>query len=167
MTRLLRIAALCLLLAACAGPRVAERSPNSSAAAPACVQTSHGCLALNPGVTPETIGRTICLPGYTRTVRPPTSYTNGVKAYLLRQAGINVSHMSEYELDHVVPLALGGHPRDPSNLALQPWEGEHGAKPKDALEARLHERVCRGEMSLADAQRCVAENWEACARGLL
>ncbi len=28
--------------------------------------------------------------------------------------------VSEYELDHIVPLALGGHPRALDNLQLQP-----------------------------------------------
>src|SRR5205807_8666163 len=35
--------------------------------------------ARNPSVTQATIRRTICVRGWTRTVRPPTSYTNGLK----------------------------------------------------------------------------------------
>ena len=71
--------------------------------------------------------------------------------------------MPDFELDHIVPLALGGHPRKPANLALQPWGGEHGAKRKDALEIRMHSLVCRGEVPLHEAQVCIAEDWEACA----
>jgi len=75
-------------------------------------------MALNPDVHQDTIANTICVPGYTKTVRPATSYTNGVKRKLLREAGIDESHMPEYELDHIVPLGLGGHPRSLDNLML-------------------------------------------------
>jgi hypothetical protein len=100
-----------------------------------CVQTSRSCVPLNPDVTQDTIRQTICVSGYTKAVRPSSSYANGVKAKLLRESGIDESHMPDYELDHIVPLSLGGHPRKLGNLALQPWEGEHGAIRKDLLSA--------------------------------
>ena len=128
-----------------------------------CIHTTHGCIALNPDVTEETVNLTICVSGYTQSVRPATSYTHGVKVKLLREAGIDESRINDFELDHIVPLALGGHPRKLSNLALQPWEGEHGAKIKDALEVRMQTLVCHGEVTLTDAQACIAEDWEACA----
>jgi len=118
---------------------------------------------LNPDVTEGTVKKTICVPGYTKSVRPATSYTNGVKAKLLTEAGIDHSRIGDFELDHIVPLALGGHPRKLSNLVLQPWEGEHGAKRKDSLEVRMHSLVCHGEVGLTEAQGCIAENWELCA----
>ena len=127
-----------------------------------CIETTHGCVSLNPDVTQDTIEQTICVTGYTKTVRPSTSYTNGVKLKLLREAGIDASHISEYELDHIIPLAVGGHPRKLSNLQLQPWDGEQGANKKDGLERRLQGIVCRGDMSLLDAQQCIAEDWVAC-----
>jgi|ERR1039458_4698129 hypothetical protein len=129
----------------------------------ACVQTKHGCIPLNPDVTERTIKQTICAPGYTRSVRPSTNYTNSVKEKLLRETGLDESLMSEYELDHIVPLELGGHPRELRNLTLQPWGGAHGALRKDSLEHRLHSLVCRGELPLNEAQTCIADDWEACA----
>ena len=128
-----------------------------------CIQTTHGCLALNPDVTEATVSQTICVPGYTRTVRPAASYTNGVKVKLLREAALDESRMGDFELDHIVPLALGGHPRKLSNLELQPLTGEHGAWRKDALEVRMHNLVCEGELTLTEAQACLAEDWDACA----
>jgi len=128
-----------------------------------CIQTTHGCIALNAAVSDATIGGTICLSGYTKSVRPPTSYTKRVKAARLSEAGIAQTRAREFELDHIVPLALGGHPRNPSNLALQPWDGEHGAKMKDILERRLQELVCSGQVTLIDARLCIAQDWEACA----
>jgi hypothetical protein len=82
---------------------------------------------------------------------------------LLAEAGIDQSRASEFELDHIVPLTLGGHPSKLSNLALQPWDGVHGAKMKDILENRLHKLVCHGQVTLIDAQTCIAQDWEACA----
>lgn len=128
-----------------------------------CIKTTHGCIALNPDVDEGTIDTTICVSGYTKSVRPATSYTNGVKKKLMREAGIDATQIGAYELDHIVPLALGGHPRKLSNLLLQPWEGEHGAKAKDVLEVRLQALVCRGKLDLTDAQVCIAQDWEACA----
>jgi hypothetical protein len=135
--------------------------PNAAADLP-CVQVRYGCVPLNADVTEDTIARTICAPGYTKSVRPSSSFTNGVKAKLLREARLDESLMSEYELDHIVPLALGGHPRKLANLKLQPWEGEHGARQKDLLERRLQILVCRGDLHLNEAQACIAEDWEAC-----
>jgi hypothetical protein len=179
--RPIAVLGLLILGAGCAHVAVPVASPpqsgstSASAAHPApahgptviagdlpCIQTRHGCIPLNPDVTEGTIRQTICVPGYTETVRPSSSYTNGVKAKLLRESGLDESLMSAYELDHIVPLALGGHPRKLGNLALQPWEGEHGAKRKDLLEHRLQILVCRGELQLSDAQACIAEDWVAC-----
>jgi hypothetical protein len=128
-----------------------------------CISTAHGCIALNPDVDEGTLDSTICVSGYSRSVRPATSYTNGLKKKLMREAGLDPARVSDYELDHLIPLALGGHPRKPSNLMLQPWDGPQGAKAKDALEVRLQSLVCHGTLDLTDAQVCIARDWEACA----
>src|SRR5438445_12387100 len=75
-----------------------------------CVMTSHGCLALNPNVVQSTINETICKKGYTKLVRPAISFTKGVKQKLMRAEGIASERANEFELDHIVPLTLGGHP---------------------------------------------------------
>lgn len=116
---------------------------------------------LNSQVTQANIGQTICIPGWTKTIRPPVSYTNPVKLQLLRNAGLTPNDAPDYELDHLVPLALGGHPRNLSNLQLQPWEGSDGAKRKDRLEVKLQCLVCAGQISLRDAQQAIATDWEA------
>jgi len=116
-------------------------------------------MALNPDVTQHTIAQTICVPGYTKTVRPSTNYSNGVKRKLLREAELDESDKSDYELDHIVPLALGGHPRSLDNLMLQPWEGTSGAKRKDRLEVKLQCLVCAGQVGLAEAQQAIYTDW--------
>ena len=118
-------------------------------------------MALNPDVRQGTIAETICSPGYTKTVRPSSAYTNGVKRKLLREANIEETGTADFELDHIVPLALGGHPRSPANLALQPWEGDDGAKRKDRIEVKLQCLVCTGQVPLITAQQAIYRDWQA------
>jgi len=65
-----------------------------------------------------------------------------------------------YELDHLVPLSLGGDNAD-ANLWPETASGDHGWQQKDQLEVRLHDLVCRGQLDLATAQRSIASDWYA------
>ena len=72
--------------------------------------------ALNPAVTQQNIGRTICRPGgYTASVRPPERVTEPEKRALMAAYG-NATPLSGVELDHVVSLAAGGAANDPRNF---------------------------------------------------
>jgi hypothetical protein len=104
---------------------------------------------LNPDVTQATINATICVHGWTRTIRPPTSYTNELKQKQMREYGVGGS-MSAYQEDHLISLELGGHPTDARNLWPQPYPR---ASDVDTIENELNDRVCSGELSLAEAQR--------------
>lgn len=122
-----------------------------------CLPGLAASMTLNPAVSQGTIGQTICVPGWTKTVRPTVAYTNRVKRQLLHGQG----NMADYELDHVVPLTLGGAPRDARNLQLQPWAS---AKAKDVVETYLNRRVCAGKVPLATAQRCIFNHWQQCGK---
>ncbi|WP_232240786.1 alkaline phosphatase family protein [Kutzneria sp. 744] len=115
--------------------------------------------ATNPDVTPSTINKTICVSGWTATVRPPTSYTNALKKQGISDYGYSDTNMSDYEEDHLIPLELGGAPRDPHNLWPEPHAGAKNAYSKDAVENRLKKAVCDGEVALAPAQKAIAANW--------
>ena len=119
---------------------------------------------LNADVTPATIDSTICVAGYTARVRPPTHYTRGVKLKLLRDDGKPAADAPLYELDHVIPLALGGHPRNAANLALQRWDGPAGAKRKDRLERALQRLVCARRVGLRAAQASIYSDWQRAYR---
>jgi len=104
---------------------------------------------LNPAVSQSTVAGTICRRGWTRTIRPPVSYTNdlkrkGLHAYRLR------GPPSRYQEDHLISLELGGHPTDPRNLWPEPYPR---ASEVDRRENELNAQVCSGRLSLADAQR--------------
>jgi hypothetical protein len=66
-----------------------------------------------------------------------------------------------FEVDHLVPLELGGSNRL-TNLWSQPYEPRPDAGEKDSLEKELHHLVGTGKMSLADAQTCIRSNWVTC-----
>ena len=109
--------------------------------------------ALNPDVTPATIRQTICARGWTKTVRPPTSYTSSLKLVQMRGYGFS-GGPADYQEDHFISLELGGAPEDPNNL----WpERRPQANRVDGIENDLNAQVCSGVLSLADAQRRLAE----------
>ena len=120
---------------------------------------------LNPQVTQATIASTICVPGWTKSIRPSTSVTNRIKRALLARAGVPASSAPLYELDHRIPLELGGSTLNPGNLWLQPWSGPRGARAKDVEETRLKRAVCSGAVALAPARECMHRDWTTC-RGL-
>jgi hypothetical protein len=120
--------------------------------------------AVDSAVTQDTVQQTICVPGYTSKVRPPTSYTTPLKRQLMEAYGYVGLPIANYELDHLIALELGGAPRDPANLWPLARSGPANAIQKDAIENFLHRQVCDGGISLADAQQQVATDWRAVAR---
>jgi hypothetical protein len=144
--RTLLLAALVLLVALLlvhrgSGPPALRASP----------QLTPG--ALNPDVTQATIGSTICVSGWTRTVRPPVSYTNDLKLRQMRDYG-ETGSASAYQEDHFISLELGGDPTDPRNLWPEPYPR---AGEVDRIENEVNADVCSGRLTLAEAQRREAE----------
>ncbi len=119
--------------------------------------------ALNPQVNQGTIHKTICVRGWTATVRPPESVTEPEKRAAMRAYG-NHDRLSSAEMDHLVALELGGAPNDPRNLWPEPnYPGaptdSYYHNPKDRLERLLAIEVCAGRMPLLDAQKAIATDW--------
>ena len=108
---------------------------------------------LNPAVTQATVRATVCARGWTRTIRPPVAYTNRLKLEQMREYGLS-GDPADYQEDHLVSLELGGHPTDPRNLWPEPMSR---AQEVDGTENDLNRRICDGSLSLADAQRKIAE----------
>ncbi|MGC0417076.1 hypothetical protein [Embleya sp. AB8] len=115
--------------------------------------------AYNPAVTQGTIDSTICVPGWTKTVRPPASYTNALKVRQIAEYGYADTSTADYEEDHLVPLELGGAPRDPRNLWPEPRYGSPNAGNKDTVENRLKRAVCARKVTLNAARTAIATNW--------
>lgn len=86
----------------------------------------------------------ICTFGYSKAHRMPYSESSYIKHSMLPRG----HSAAEYELDHIVPICLGGS-NNSSNLQLQTWDK---ARAKDELEAKACRMVCSGEVSLDEAR---------------
>jgi hypothetical protein len=115
--------------------------------------------AINPDVTQANIHLTICVRGFTKTIRPPMYFTNSLKKKQIIAYGYVDTNPKHYEEDHLVALSIGGNPTDERNLWPQPRESGWGADQKDALEFVMYKMVCHGELPLAQAQHDMATNW--------
>lgn len=117
--------------------------------------------AVNPAVTQSGIHATVCVPGWTRTVRPPVSYASRLKTRQIAEYGYRDTDPAHYEEDHLIPLELGGATRDRRNLWPEPRFAAGGATAadKDAVESALRRKVCADAMSLAAARAVMAADW--------
>lgn len=106
----------------------------------------------------------LCTVGYTKTVRCVSVAT---RRAVFSAYGVTRGHWGEYEVDHFISLELGGN-NSLDNLFPQPYElylSVHGhdirmgAREKDVVEHNLHKRVCKGEITLKQAQEMISKNW--------
>jgi hypothetical protein len=118
-------------------------------------------MPLNPDVRQDNLDTTTCLRGWTRTVRPPVSYTGEIKRRMMAEIGVPPEGELDVILDHRIPIVLGGSPDDPRNFILQPADE---SKDKDRVEVCLARTVCAGHISLDQAQRAIWENWRTAGR---
>lgn len=121
--------------------------------------------ATDPAVTQENLDSTICMSGYTATVRPPASNTDKVKAESLREYGQTAAKTTEY--DHLISLELGGT-NSVSNLWPEPNKASATGttNPKDAVENTLHKAICTHKVTLSAAQNAIAHNWVTAVKDL-
>jgi hypothetical protein len=112
--------------------------------------------AINPKVTQQNLKTTVCVSGWSRTVRPPASYTNRLKVQQMREFKLPGS-AHDYHEDHLVPLCAGGHPTDPRNLWPQPTTGNWTDRVKDQLESSVCRQICRGDITLMEGQAIFLE----------
>jgi hypothetical protein len=181
-----RLALLVILgLAACGGPEPREGTTASTTPATpvvsTCDYTTHsGCPAVptgcrvrgalpDPTCTPGALygpsqrnpASTVCVHGFTKTIRPPVTYTGPLKLELMKAYGFANRSPMDFELDHLVALEDGGAPSDPRNLWPQAHEPTPGSHEKDDLENALHALVCKQELSITAAGDVLAHNWLA------
>ena len=145
--------------------------PNPAAAptvsAPAAIgprTKTAGCISANalpdPACTPGAIFPSatkaqVCVPGYSASVR---DVSEGLKDQVYASYGLPRDPPGKYEVDHLIPLALGGS-NDIANLWPESAEPRPGPDEKDRVENYLHDQVCSGAMPLQQAQTEIATNW--------
>lgn len=108
-------------------------------------------------VTQTNIDKTICVPGWTSTIRPPATIARAIKVHMMNTQSIPIDRLGEYQLDHIVPLCLGGDPESLDNLQLQ---HNHDAKIKDKMERKICCMVCSGQVKLSEARKQI-EDWKS------
>jgi hypothetical protein len=127
----------------------------------------------NPEVTQANIQQTICVTGWAATIRPPHSYTDTLKKQQLQAVRFTDKNPAHYEEDDFISLELGGNPRDEKNLWPEMWgtpgtpltsRGPFppslvGAKAKDKTETALNTAVCKGTLTLQEAQQIIQTDW--------
>src|SRR5438309_1312870 len=116
-----------------------------------------------PGAIRTTSSAEICAPSF-RT-KPFRRTTKQMKQQVCQWYGVkNCPQQSVLEIDHLVPLELGGKD-DVHNLwpqFSQYKDHSPGFHVKDKLENELKRKVCAKEMKLTAAQTCIRANWIGC-----
>lgn len=115
--------------------------------------------SLTPGdVFPEVSASDICIKGYSATVRHVTTTTK--KQVFLEYDVPYPQPEGSIEVDHFISLELGGS-NDVKNLWPEPADPKPGFHEKDKVENYLHQQICKGLMTLQEAQKEISSDWYA------
>ena len=121
--------------------------------------------AINSAATQANLAETVCKSGWAASVRPPSGYTGALKVAQILEYGYADKNPTHYQEDHLVPLELGGAPRDPRNLWPQPNEAAAGwprqLQQEEGLPRGQAPPPARRSMTLDEAQRAFARDWIA------
>lgn len=98
----------------------------------------------------DNIMETICKPGY-EVPLPSAKYLDKIRMRLVARG--NGGGDLDDALDYIIPLELGGAPRNIRNFQLQE---KVAFRVKNAEEAVLHDEVCAGHISLSSAQLSIS-----------
>ena len=111
---------------------------------------------LTPGATrPVSLGE-VCSMRHEEVVR---DVPGSLRERVFQEYGITNPRPQDYEVDYLIAPGLGGTD-DIRNLWPQPsTTSAWNAHRKDALEERLHQLVCHGELDLDTAQQAIATDW--------
>ena len=115
--------------------------------------------SLTPGIALNVSASQICVPGYSTAARDVSAAEKTLVYARYRVTWVPYQH----EVDHLISLELGGS-NAIGNLWPEPYAGRWGARTKDALENRMHDLVCAGQLPLPSAQHQEATDWVAAYR---
>lgn len=123
--------------------------------------------ACTPGSIAPRARNEVCMSGFELTKRP--SGTDAAKTKAMVAYGVPTADRSRTELDHLVPLSLGGS-NDVTNLwpELSDIPNAGFRNSKDAVERRVLTAVCRAAkpVPLDKAQLAMAHDWTTALREL-
>jgi hypothetical protein len=131
-------------------PRIARRTEEVSGIIPN--------TRLTPGTVLTTDARNVCAAASAEHAHFIPAAT-GQRVFA--EYGIRSPRPRAYELDYLIAPELGGSD-DIRNFWPQPYSAAvWNSHVKDALEDRLHDLVCSGQLSLRAAQRDISTDWVA------
>ena len=114
--------------------------------------------SLTPGAARSVTIENVCSMAHEEVVRDVSST---MRQEVLQEYGIMDARAADYEIDFLIAPGLGGT-EDIHNLWPQSYKSSTwNANVKDALEERLHDLVCAGDLDLSIAQRDIATDWIA------
>jgi hypothetical protein len=118
-----------------------------------------------PGAIVSSDSATVCVRGYSRTVRPPYDYAwRRLRVSVFRAYGIPHEQWSRFTLDHSSRWLSVAHPKLRNVRPVPKAE----ARRKDEVEDALLAAAChRRTLTLATAQAAIARNRTRTAVGLL
>lgn len=153
---LVRVAFVCsLFLAVTAGVLLFHNSW------PLALISSHAAVPnrdLTPGATRQVTLSDVCSVPEEDVVG---DVSISLRQQVLKEYGIANARPEDYEIDYLIAPRLGGK-EDIRNLWPEPYRTHvWNARTKDALEQRLHELVCSGDVDLSTAQHDIATDWIA------
>lgn len=109
--------------------------------------------SITPGFANPSIGKSqIC----SHIERPRVDRQSKKIQNLFLQYGISTSEQSNYTIDHLIPVELGGS-SDVANL--WPQRTTPDSHVKDKLENRLKDDICTGAISVQEAQQSYVSDW--------
>jgi hypothetical protein len=113
---------------------------------------------LTPGATREVTINEVCSVQQEQVVG---DVSVSLRQRVFEEYGMANARPEDYEIDYLIAPRLGGI-EDIRNLWPEPYRNRvWNARVKDALEERLHEMVCNGQLDLHTAQHDIATDWIA------
>jgi hypothetical protein len=113
-------------------------------------------MSLTPGAIRIVTRSEVCEAGPSER---PRVVPASVRRQVFEEYGMTLAKADAFEVDYLVTPELGGA-EDIRNLWPEPYSATiWNARVKDALEERLHEMVCSGQIDLATAQHDLATDW--------
>jgi hypothetical protein len=120
----------------------------------------------DPTLTPGAIRTTDPVEICTHSTREFRHWSREADDRILVEYGLPPGPHPDFEIDHLIPLGVGGADDDrnkwpePRRSVEPVWNAEA----KDRLEMKLHDMICGGDIDPVDAQAAYTNDWTAAYR---
>jgi hypothetical protein len=159
-TRAAAFACVALVIAVALGTLLLRHFilPGTNSVAASSERGAEPDRSLTPGATRMVAIGDVCSMPHEEVVG---EVSTSLRQEVFQEYGIVNARTDDYEIDYLIAPGLGGV-EDIHNLWPEPYTSRTwNARVKDALEERLHELVCTGQLDLPTAQREISTDWIA------